>query len=965
MLPRMRSQFAYTIVCVLGLHAVLALSAPCTALEDRGVHIEPTEGVFQFVDDFTSKRFVDQAFLANLGAEQWIEGAITTCGPNRNRTATWRFYGDRVIASAAVEVRHRANARSLGGVNQLWLSANGLDWRLAATSREQEGDVHNWQTQPLVATDELLGELTGGGELWVRVVMDNHSGLKTSTSNFIQRLTVRVEIGDALQAGADPRHEALRRQWDQSVSRAGQGAISLELTSAGEAPCYYEDADGRLLQPGDDRRLIEPEEPGFTIRRDYSADGRYPLAFVAFVRNAGPGAMVRLTTRAADDASRNARVLWDGVPLIEFDAARAFDEDVTTYAELPAGGDALHELRVDATDSKPLTLTEVNLIGARSLAWAEKPELSQGRLELLSATYLPDPPPPPASQAVEGRQTQDVGLVFTGLQRFYDQHEQFGALRVCIRNSSRVPVPIRSIRLNRRPVEHSYVDFTRDAWDAPGVVWYRVRPRLLDPGECAEVYVRFRRRPPGEAAEVRVTAENAPSISVTVPYIAPPFTIGYVTTDEECSTLYAYASARDEGGTSITTATLDGVRLAVANLYGPDMDSGVCLVVAKLPRRLQQGAYHVLGLRTQSGESICAQFRARPFIFPRSSIHTPVEQLADMHMNLRMWHQAPLDACLAHDVYTTSTGIFGTHERTRYVMGPDEPDAHDNVGGGYDRGLGQWARRLQDAGWQPLIERFAPQANSWIIMNGTTRPLNWCVYGQLADIACFDPYPINFYGADHTLVRESLDYARRCGAPGPMYACLEAFGWQEGQGVPGNRRGPLPEEYRQNVVQAVGCGMKGLTSWTYAAAGGGWQGNDAASAEIAAANAMLAAIEGPLQLSYPTDWASTDAGDVMTGVVGNEQWPKERVWARALLCGPDTILLAVVNHIPASKPDPPAIDPAVDVSVSVRVPPWMTPSELMEVTQDGLTPHPVQIDECHALVRVAELRSGRLFILRR
>jgi len=249
---------------------------------------------------------------------------------------------------------------------------------------------------------------------------------------------------------------------------------------------------------------------------------------------------------------------------------------------------------------------------------------------------------------------------------------------------------------------------------------------------------------------------------------------------------------------------------------------------------------------------------------------------------------------------------------------------------------------------------------------GTTRPLNWCVYGQLADIACFDPYPINFYGADHTLVRESLDYARRCGAPGPMYACLEAFGWQEGQGVPGNRRGPLPEEYRQNVVQAVGCGMKGLTSWTYAVAGGGWQSNnDAARAEIAASNAMLAAIEGPLLLGYPTDWASTDAGDVMTGVVGNEQWPKERVWARALLCGPDTIVLAVANHIPASKPEPPTIEPAVDVSVSVRVPPWMTPSELMEVTQDGLTPYPVQIDECHALMRLSELRSGRLFILRR
>ena len=32
-----------------------------------------------------------------------------------------------------------------------------------------------------------------------------------------------------------------------------------------------------------------------------------------------------------------------------------------------------------------------------------------------------------------------------------------------------------------------------------------------------------------------------------------------------------------------------------------------------------------------------------------------------------------------------------------------------------------------------------------------------------------------------------------------------------------------------------------------------------------------------------------------------------RVWAGALLSGPDTIVIAAANHIPASKPDPPAI----------------------------------------------------------
>jgi len=336
-----------------------------------------------------------------------------------------------------------------------------------------------------------------------------------------------------------------------------------------------------------------------------------------------------------------------------------------------------------------------------------------------------------------------------------------------------------------------------------------------------------------------------------------------------------------------------------------------------------------------------------------------------MHMNLAMWHEQSLETCQEYGLHTNSGSVFDLHPRVAYVMGPDEPDAHDSRGGGYARGLGYHARDLAHSGWQELIQRFAPQAATWIIMNGTVRPLNWCVYGQFADISCFDPYPVTYYGADHAYVRESLSYARQCGAPNRMYACLEAFGWQEGQGVPGGARGPIPAEYRQNVVQAIGAGIKGLTSWVHSAGAGGWQINEACKQEIAEMNALIEHIQDYLLLGTPVDLASSDAGLVPTGVVGQEEWPKELVWVGSLLCGPDTIVVTAVNHIRASKPEPPDIQPAQDVTVTVNLPDFLTEVEAFEATADGLVPFGCSTADGKALLHLKSVESGRVFVLQK
>ena len=213
---------------------------------------------------------------------------------------------------------------------------------------------------------------------------------------------------------------------------------------------------------------------------------------------------------------------------------------------------------------------------------------------------------------------------------------------------------------------------------------------------------------------------------------------------------------------------------------------------------------------------------------------------------------------------------------------------------------------------------------------------------------------------------EGLLTARASGAPKRMYACLEAYGWGKGQGVPKGARGPTPAEYRQNVVQAIGAGMKGMTSWVHSRGAGGWELNEPVTKEIARMNALIEGIEDELLLGTPVDLVRSDADRVMTGTVREARWPKERVWAGSLLCGPDAIVVTAVNHVPASKPEPPTIEPATDVTITVRLPAFLQEVEAFEATVEGSAPFGAcRVSDGEAVLKLDSVESGRVFVLRR
>jgi len=115
----------------------------------------------------------------------------------------------------------------------------------------------------------------------------------------------------------------------------------------------------------------------------------------------------------------------------------------------------------------------------------------------------------------------------------------------------------------------------------------------------------------------------------------------------------------------------------------------------------------------------------------------------------------------------------------------------------------------------------------------------------------------------------------------------------------------------------------------------------------------------------PIDLGKSDAGTVPTGTVGQEEWPKERVTVRTLLCGPEALVLTVTPHIPAAKPEAPVRAPIENVTLTVKLPNFLRRVTAFEATEEGIVPFPCEVRKRRAELQLENLAWGRVFVLRK
>ncbi len=379
--------------------AILFLFATVRAGAGQGIPIVPgDDGRFEYRDDFSTPKVLLDAFVAQDDVEMWAPGQLVSAGPVPRRQLVYRFYGDHPIRDVEVSVEQMSNARHLGGVTHLEVSDNGVDWTRADSSARFQPDANAWQTGALVFGADSAEDFAGRSEFWLRLTLENHSGLTSYTSNIVKGLLVLIAVDPdtpAMAAGVDSAEQA----WGALRASTSWHTITLDCRDPGDgrAPHYYEDVDGWLVDAASHPLLHPDETDGFPISRRYDPATRSATGLGVFVDvgEAGGPLMARIVVNTALQGFRRLAIHWDGEIMGTFDTASCFDAETPFYVELTPG-EGTHELRITAEDTGQVLIRRIEIAGASVRGWVSKPALAAGGpLEVVSASYLPDPAPRP------------------------------------------------------------------------------------------------------------------------------------------------------------------------------------------------------------------------------------------------------------------------------------------------------------------------------------------------------------------------------------------------------------------------------------------------------------------------------------------------------------------------------------------------------------------------------------------
>ncbi len=110
------------------------------------------------------------------------------------------------------------------------------------------------------------------------------------------------------------------------------------------------------------------------------------------------------------------------------------------------------------------------------------------------------------------------------------------------------------------------------------------------------------------------------------------------------------------------------------------------------------------------------------------------------------------------------------------------------------------------------------------------------------------------------------------------------------------------------------------------------------------------------------DLRNVPAASLQLYVATQKSWKQRKLQQESL--SPRGCIPAVVNHIPAGKPEPPTITPARDVTITVALPDFLRNVTACEVTENGIVPFDCSIREDQAILKMDAIESGRVFILR-
>ena len=534
-------------------------------------------------------------------------------------------------------------------------------------------------------------------------------------------------------------------------------------------------------------------------------------------------------------------------------------------------------------------------------------------------------------------------------QYFPRYFEPSATLHAFVRNTSETEVHLKQLWFNGQRVE----DVTTNPDYAGAVIWHRMNPETLGPGEYGMVYVRLR-HDPKEPIELGIETDTGERVSARFEEAdRDGIRFGYVGFSSGIDRIYAYVENWTDEVQQVEKVWVDGedvtARCTLVNASFKRDEPA--LIEIPLSSAWEYGSHHVIKAATGSRLVAMSQVRARDafFYIGRWCGGGNYQKFSAKFFNTALGHPTEVAnpeseasrygfRVLGH--VEDEAGILQTAANTppgrSLYNGPDEPDARD----ARPSSTIEWMDRTGINAMQEcepvmrLQRRLDPHHDTIFVMDRTYAPMNWLHYGEMADIAMNDCYvPSKAFSIYMDCVPNQVHAVMDAVAPRPLHMILWAI-MNTGQPV---HRSPTPEENEMSVHYALAEGAKGLyyfAEWAVypGMAEGGYYVPTSRTfmlwKNIGRMNCEAMRLSPLLTIGHPFQIAKSDS-------------PK--LYVRSLLCGKDNFVVIMVNrnhriHGNVRSSFPAMVFPVKDATVEIKPPSWFKTKTAVQVGWDGAWP---------------------------
>lgn len=531
-------------------------------------------------------------------------------------------------------------------------------------------------------------------------------------------------------------------------------------------------------------------------------------------------------------------------------------------------------------------------------------------------------------------------------------------------------------------------------FDVGEPVWYKADPNPIPAGGVGRVVIRLRKVPIIVPVNIGITTSGG-NVAAAVPVNDSDPVLANVGFSSDRKKVYL--TWRRTGGAAPVAIKMDGNDVTPLATTVGDPDNDFAATVLSFNNAIPEMSYHVYqgiyadgktatgGLRTWLNRFLYGTWAAQStndydYAAARAWIDTchdrGVNSLVVTNGSSGLAHYMSLPEGRAYmeskDYGYVKDNSWGSNPRMWFIH--DEPDIEEGnincgtgmvipCGGGHTTGIS--AMKYLAVG--ETLRNVNPMVPTTINLDGNFKPHGWYTYGQVPDVMMLDSYYEQEMAGNHwykpardpLYVKPTSIYAAAIATttaaePNPMHMILYSCEYKD-TSLDSIWPFAAPGSKRIQAYYALAGGAKGMSYWWFKK---GWPfngldtGTTAAKAlwkEIGLVGVEIKTLAPQLVTSHPINLPLT---------------PGPNVWARALMCGTDTLILFVVNDnfyndtngVFHNTPTP-------NATVTAALPSWMQSPSAFEVSAAGITDASVTPSGNQWQINLGTLNLTRLIVL--